>query len=322
MKKSCTIIISHYESLSFLRTCIRQIKKYTNPDISQSIIIADQSSEETHQKLLNEFKEESGISIFNMKPLYSGYGIDWLMRCASIETDYVCQLHVDAFPIHKNWLYMPISIMEKNDFKFTGVLQFICDKPETIYPYKGKGVFAMAQCFNIGKADIYREMSLEGGFTRFHNRPNNDVSMTWKNNDWADWAKEDYNARGSDDDVPAFFWEDNYREHDKMSFGFTGKIGIDGEESNYGTIIEDMVFHFGFHLESRGVMPQMGVKYGEWTRRINEDYSDSLIEEMLAQARKQPMDCVNGRKVWNGRVKKASQSSEELNNKIEQLKQK
>ncbi len=322
MSKSCTIIISHYNSIPFLRTCIRQLRKYIHPKIGQHIIISDQSNDEIHEQVILEFGNSSDITIVRTKGLYSGYGIDWLMRHASIESEYICQLHVDAFPIHKNWLFMPISLMEENDFKFTGVLQFICDKPETIYPYNGKGVFAMAQCFNIGKTDVYKEMSLEGGFTRFHNRPQAENGMTWNNDDWAKWAEADYHARGSDDDVPAFFWEDNHREHDKMSFGYNGKIGISGEESNYGTIIEDMVFHFGYHREGLGVMPQMGAKYQEWTRKINEDYSDYLIELMLAEARKQPMDCVSGRKVWNGKIKKASQSSDELNILIEQLKTK
>ena len=210
---------------------------------------------------------------------------------------------------------MPIKLMEENDFKFTGVLQFICDKPQSIYPFKNP-FMGMAQCFNIGKTEVYKEMALQGGFTRYHNRPQ--AAMTWLNNDWDEWAKSDYNARGSDDDVPAFYWEDTYREHDKMSFGFTGIMGGEGE-ANYGTIIEDMVFHFGYHREGLGVMPQMGEKYKEWTRRINENYSDELIEEMLAVARlneKKPHDM---RIFWNGKTKTANLVSHTLNKRIDEL---
>lgn len=318
MKKSCTIIISHYNSLAFLRTCIRQIRRYENSKVKQCIIISDQSDDENHNIVCSEFGSSSDVLIVRTEALYSGYGLDYIMRYVDIKTDFICQIHTDAFPINKNWLFMPISLMQEYDFKFSGVLQFICNKPETIYPYAGKAVFAMAQCFNIGETEVYKEMAMHGGFTRFHNRSK--TRMIWNNNDWSDWAKEDYDARGSDDDVPAFFWEDNYREHNKISFGFSGKIGVDGEESNYGTIIEDIVFHFGFHREALGVMPQMGAKYAEWTRRINEDYSDYLIEEMLSEARTRPMDCVNGRKVWDGKEKKALQAKEKLNNKIEKLK--
>lgn len=311
--KSCTIIISHYESLPFLERCLRQIRKHKNDEIDQRVLVIDQSIHDKIQPMLLD-----GESHIHITPLYSGYGLDYAFRRLDIKTDYICQLHADAFPISDNWLKIPITLMEENDFKFTGVLQFICDKESPIYP-PTKGVFGMAQCFNVGKTEVYKEMALEGGFTRFHNRPIS--GLTWNNNDWADWAQHDYSHRGSDDDVPAFFWEDKYREHDKMSFGYTGKIGITGEESNYGTIIEDLVFHFGYHREGLGVMPQMGKKYQEWTRRINENYSDELLQEMLAEARSRPMNCLDMRMQWDGKTKKAIATKHSINKRILELQQ-
>lgn len=317
MKKSVTIIISHYESLPFLRTCLRQIEKCKNPEIEQKVLVLDQSQDEKYGELIELCHEYNVSYTACMKSLYSGYGIDYAMRHHNIETDYICQLHADAFPISDKWLLAPITLMEENQLHFTGVLQFIANGTESIYP-PTKGVFGMAQCFNIGRTDTYREMSLHGGFTRFHNRPQ--AEFEYFNTDWEDWAETKYADRGSDDDVPAFFWEDNHRTHDKLSFGFTGKIGIDGEESNYGTIIEDLVFHFGYHREAIGVMPQMGAKYREWTRRINEYYSDELISEMLAEARKQPTNPANNRMFWNGTQKFASRTSHSINQRIEELK--
>lgn len=315
-KPSVTIIISHYESLPFLRTCLRQIEKYKHPDIEQKVIVADQSTI-PYAYSVKELCNNARVEFMSLAPLYSGFGVDYIMRYGKVDTDYVCQLHSDAFPISDKWLLAPISLMEENNLAFTGVLQFICDKPSPIYP-PTRGVFGMAQCFNIGRTDVYKEMALEAGFTRFHNRPND--AMSWANSDWANWAKEDYQARGSDDDVPAFFWEDNHREHDKVSLGFTGKMGKDGEESNYGTIIEDLVFHFGFHREAVGVMPQMGPKYGEWTRKIKENYSDELIEEMLTEARKQTTNPEGNRLFWDGKEKKATYTSHTINQRINQFK--
>lgn len=318
MKKSVTIIISHYESLPFLRTCLRQIEKYRNPAIEQKVLVLDQSHSVIYHELIALLREYKDIDYtVCMKELYSGYGIDYAMRHHNIQTDYICQLHADAFPISDKWLSLPIQLMEENNLAFSGVLQFICNKPQSIYP-PTKGVFGMAQCFNIGRTDVYKEMSLEGGFTRFHNRPQS--GLTWNNNDWAEWAKEDYANSGSDDDVPAFFWEDNHREHDKMSFGFTGKMGKEGIEPNYGTIIEDLVFHFGYHREGLGVMPQMGAKYAEWTRRINENYCDELIAEMLSEAHRQPLKAYENRMMWNGTLKQATKSTHSINQRIEQLK--
>lgn len=317
MKKSVTIIISHYESFPFLRRCLEQIEKHRHPEIEQRVLVLDQSQSEVYGQLIKMLDEYNANYTLAMKPLYSGYGIDYALRNHKITTEYICQLHADAFPISDNWLRLPITLMEENNLSFTGVLQFIADGSQSIYP-PTKGVFGMAQCFNIGKTDIYREMSLNGGFTRFHNR--RQAGFEYLNDDWNKWAETKYADRGSDDDVPAFFWQDNYREDDKLSFGFTGKMGREREESNYGTIIEDLVFHFGFHREAVGVMPQMGPKYQEWTRKINENYSDDLIAEMLAEARKQPLKPENGRLFWDGKKKKASLSSHSLNERILQLK--
>lgn len=139
--KSVTIIISHYESLPFLRTCLRQIEKFKNPEIRHNIIIADQSTIGTFSKVAENLE---GIRLFHMQPLYSGFGIDYLMREGGIQTDYICQLHADAFPISDKWLLAPITLMEENNLAFSGVLQFICDGPSAIYPYKGNNVFGLS----------------------------------------------------------------------------------------------------------------------------------------------------------------------------------
>lgn len=316
MKKSCTIIISHYESLPFLRTCLRHIEKHRHPDIKHNVVIVDQSCSHTFSNII-EIIGGSDTIAYNLDPLYSGYGLDWLFRTADIYSDYICQLHADAFPISNQWLKAPITLMEENSFMFSGVLQFISDGTQPIYP-PNKPFFSMAQSFNIGRTDVYKEMSLEAGFTRFHNRPQS--GLTFNNNDWSEWAKVDYEKRGSDDDVVAFCWEDSHREHNKIGLAVTSKMGIHGEESGYGSIIEDLVFHFGFCRESVGVMPQMGEKYREWTKRINEDYSDELIEEMLAVSRKQPLVPERSRRIWDGKLKKAYSAHPQIISRLNQLK--
>ena len=123
--KSCTIIVSHYESLSFLKACIRQIRKYKNPKIEQHIIICDQSSQYTFDLILLEYGNNDDVRIVQTKPLYSGYGLDSILRYFIIKSDYIAQIHVDAFPIHKNWLSMPIALIEKSKLAFVGQLQCV-----------------------------------------------------------------------------------------------------------------------------------------------------------------------------------------------------
>lgn len=316
MKTSCDIIVSHFESLPFLRACIRKIRQYKHPDIEQRIIVSEQSGKITYNQIMEEYGNDIDILIVPMKSLYSGYGIDYIMRYVDIRSGYICQIHSDLMPIHLNWLYTCIKLIEEHDFKFVGQLHFYTNPSQkTHYPLKNM-FFSMSPTFNVAKTETYREMALEAGFTRFHARPKIDVPMTFKNDDWAKWASEDYNARGSDDDVIAFCWEDNYREHDKLGLPLTGMIGVP-PESGFGRIYAGLVFHFGFSCESKGVMEHMGARYRNWTKKINDGFTDELIDEMLSQA--VPTGHTHS-EVWDGKTKTVSKSSGYLDNRIEQLK--
>lgn len=314
---SCTIIISHFNSLPFLRQCIRQIVKHSHSEIETHIIVCDQSTGQEAYDVYDAMLDEGrGIKYFKLvhtKPLYSGYGIDWCIRSLDIQTDYICQVHTDIVPVSKNFLYLPIRLIEENNFSFVGQLQFINSKDNLASIYPPHPFFAMAQCFNVARTETYREMSMEAGFTRFHNRP--DAGMVWNNNDWWQWAADDYEHKGSDDDVVAFAWEDKHKEHDKLGLAITGYIA-----PAYGRLIEDIVFHFGSCRE--GINGSLGAEYNDYVRRINENYSDELISEMveLAQKNRPPSMEILTRNYWNGKTKTHSPPSEELNKRIEYLK--
>ncbi len=312
--RSCAIIISHYESVNFLHAAIVQIRKFAHPEIQQKIFIVDQSSEETYRGILSTYLWSTDVWTVTTKPLYSGYGLDFLFHNGFVDTDYVCQIHADVFPISNQWLYLPIKLIEENNYYFVGQVQFISKKSDTAYPNHNP-FFAMAQSFNVARTETYREMSLNAGFTRFHNR--HDCGFTFLNDDWGKWAAEDYNARGSDDDVVAFCWEDRHRKHDKLGLAVTGFIN-----HRFGHIIEDLVFHFGSCRESIGVFDSMSPEYKKFTQKIAEGYSDELIEEMigLAKINKPPQQEIHIRNHWNGETKTSSPISEELNNRIEELK--
>lgn len=310
---SVTIIISHFESVPFLHAAIRQIRKYKHPKIRQTIYIIDQSSKETFVEIDKQYGDNSDIELVLIEPRYSGYGIDWAIRYGNINSEYICQIHTDVVPISLQWLYLPIKLIEEYNLSFVGQLQFINNNNASIYP--PNPFFAMAQCFNVARTETYREMSLEAGFTRFHNRP--ESGLTFKNNDWAKWAEEDYHARGSDDDTVAFHWESKYRNTDKLGLAITGYIA-----PAYGRIIEGIVFHFCSCRESIGTGDAMGEEYKELTRRINENYSDELIQEMieLAKANRPHGLEILSRNYWDGKLKKSFPPTDELNKIIEELK--
>lgn len=311
---TCTIIISHYESLQFLYCCLRQIGKCRNSNIKHSILVIDQSKTPVNFIFQPEwFDKEDEITVVHTEPYYSGYGIDWAIRNVDIKTDYICQLHVDAFPIHKNWLSLSITLLEEYGLAFVGQHQFVSKSTDTIYPNKIP-FFAMSQCFNVARTFTYKEMSEEAGFTRFHEREK--IDFDFKNNDWAQWASMDYYRRGSDDDVVAFNWEDNYREHDKLGYAITGMIGTVEEGGSFGRVIEDIVYHFGSARESIGVFDRMPVKYQAFYKRIENGFTDELLQEMLSQVK--PNN--HNRYFWDGHIKKMIESPEQLNIIIEALK--
>lgn len=320
---SCTIIISHFNSPEFLHACIRQIRKYENKKVFSKILIADQSNDTIHNEIMKKYKRYKNLSVVRSKPLYSGYGIDHALRYANIDTEYICQIHVDALPINKNWLLLPITILEENNLSFVGQLHFISKPTDTIYPL-GKQFFSMSPTFNVARTETYREMALEAGFTRFHQRPNIDVPMEFSNKDWDEWAKEDYWKRGSDDDTVAFAWESNYRDTDKLGLAITGILSLT-EQGSFGRIIEDVIFHFGFCMESKGVMNEMGEVYREWSKKIHEGYTDELINEMVGIAKLNPhlaahVSGTSERNYWNGTLKSIVPIPEEITKRIEELK--
>lgn len=312
---SATIIISHFESLPFLEACVRQIRKYAVDSVRQEILIIDQSCDTTFIKIKELYDCSADIKSVNVSPLYSGYGLDYAMRFLNIKTDYIAQLHVDAFPISDRWLTLPIALIEESGLSFVGQLQFINGRDNLASIYPPNPFFAMAQCFNVAKTGTYKELSLQAGFTRFHNRP--ESKLTFDNNDWGEWAKEDYNARGSDDDVVAFHWNGKYKTDNMLGMAISGYI-----ESGYGRIIDEIVFHFCSCREAIGVMDSMPEGYRKYAERINSDYSDILIDDMVNKARqtKPPELEILSRNLWDGKLKKTFSTTKELNDRIEQLK--
>lgn len=313
MKTSCSIIIYNFESLHFLRSNIRQIRKYRHPDIEQKIIISEQSSDASYLKVIEEFGKDPDITIVRMKAVCSGYSIDYILRNVQIDTQFICTLDVDAFPIHKNWLYTSIALLQQENFAFVGVHADI----ENAYAQYGN-FYCMGQYFRVGRTETFMLLSKEAGFTRFTYRHR--INFNFKNKDWALRAIQLKQDGWSDSSVTAHWWEDQHTNHNKFTYAVTHCIGEDGVEPLYGRITDGLVFHFAFSWTSLGMPHQMGPRYAAWTRRIKENFSDELINEMLTQAR--PMTSPIPRQVWNGTLKRIEEPSEELNEFIGYLKSK
>ena len=317
-KTSCAIIIYNYESFQFLKASIRQIRKHKHPDIEQRIIISEQSRYDYHyNEIVAEFGNNPDITIVPMKALFSGYSIDYILRYVHIDSEFVCTMDVDAFPISNSWLSMPITMMQEDGFAFVGGLAENNDGERPIYP--PNPFYCMSQFFNVGRYKDFMELSLKAGFTKFHQRENLDMPMTFENDDWAKWAAPDYINRGSDDAMVAHCWCDKHTEKNKLSLSISHIIGSPSDGSSYGRILDDIVFHFGYSYTSIGVEDHMGNNYMSWRDRINENFTDEMVQELVNLAIQCPSQIIS-RGVWDGKLKKASPPYWGLNNKIELLK--
>ena len=322
---SCTIIVYHYESLPFLRACIRQIRKYKHPEIEQHIIIADQSSELTQITINAEYEGDSDITIVQMKSICSGYSIDYIMRFGDIKTEYTCTMDVDAFPIHPNWIYIPIKLIEEYGFSFvghhpdeSGVTQW--KRFEDAYSQYGK-FFHVAQAFRVGYTKNFKELALKAGFTRSVDSRNKiDGLFGFESNQWMEIANKKGLDGYADSSVIAHWWEDQNKENNKFTFAETACLGIAPTEGRYGRVIDDLVFHFMFsynYLQVADKQKSMGQNFLYWIEKINAGLTDELINEMLSATI--PVYDVP-RLLWDGKNKTTIPVDKALNEKITKLK--
>jgi Glycosyl transferase family 2 len=301
----CTIIIFHFESVQFLRACIRQINKYKRTNIPCEIIIADQSVDaKIRTTVLNEFADLPHIHIIRLNRYGSGYSVDAIIRKMNIQSAYICTLDVDAIPIHPNWLYVPIKLLEDEGLAFVGVHAEI----EHAYLDMGK-FYCMAQHFRVGRTEDFKLLSLNGGFTKNDHKS----KVTFLNNEWSGWC---------DDAVVAHWWEDKYTTHDKFAFGVSKYLGVAPLEGRYGRYTDDLIFHFGFSYNWKMVGDKekaMGYEFLEWMRRIDNDgLSEKMLDEILGKLI--PLEQPVQRTFWDGTHKVILRPLEEFNAKIEQLK--
>ncbi len=316
--KSITIIVFNYESLPFLRACIRQIRKYKHPEIEQKIIISEQSSESSYLDVLKEFENQEDITIVKMKAVCSGYAIDYIMRFIDIQTEYICTLDSDAFPIHKNWLYVCLKLIEENNFSFVGhhADTGVSDGRSCFEDaYSDYGTFFhVAQCFRVGKTKDFKYFSLNAGYTRAVSERNK-IEFGFLNNQWADIANQKKLALGgyADSSVIANWLECTTTENNKFTFAETACLGFSEKEGRYGRVFDNIVFHLMFSSMGEEItQTNLGQNYSEWKNKINNGFTDELISEILSSVK--PINIP--RLTWNGKTKQKEFSSEELNKKI------
>jgi len=232
---SCSICIPHVNALPFLISNIESIKKYKHPEIDYEIIIVDQSSDEIYNNIIKKYKDNKIIKIIKCEKIDCGYAIDTGIKYATKE--YFCNLDCDAIPIHKNWLYVPIKLIDKYNFYFVGVDTNL----DWAYKEKVSEKFnVLNNYFRVCKTKNIKFLSEKIGFINPKNRKKinrpslEELGIKWTGPEWADSS------------VVANWYVDANKLGDKIALSINKYLGHTITDGMYGFIIDDLVFHFVF----------------------------------------------------------------------------
>lgn len=272
---SCTILISITHELVFLKKSIELIRRYKHDYIEQDIIIVDQSEDDiTTNEINNLYGGSDDIRILKLPRVDVGWSMDQACRVAKGE--YFCSLDGDAFPIHKNWLYVPIKLIEKYNLSFVGKDTGLSNS------YKDLGEFTcINNYFRVSKTSLMRKISEDVGFIRIQN-----------------WDKVGYTPKvnvpinRNVDSAVVSQWYANQIAGDKLSLRINKYLGLTKTQGIFGMIIDDLVFHMVLWRKMEddehkdlNKLDNFGEQYLEWYSRINEEgFTDEIISEIIEKS--------------------------------------
>lgn len=269
MKDTCTILIPHVNTPHLVLGSVKQIEKLTD-NVDWEVIIADQSSDDIHNKLVEEYKDNSRVKVIKLEKIDAGYPIDVVSRSSTKE--FLCTLDADAFPIHKNWLYTCIQLIKEFNLSFVGQNTGLGNYDL----YKQHGDFChINNYFRVSKTEIAKMLSESAGWCRFQNRAR--TGLAFKDIGW----KIDH----SDNGVLAQWYSDKLAYGDKLSLALNKIVGMTNEFGVYGMCIDDLVFHFvfGYHPDTIvNAKKSLGNDYLELEKKIqDEGLTDKNIKKLL-----------------------------------------
>lgn len=236
MKDTCTIVIPTLNTPHLVYGAISQIEKFTN-NIDWEALIVDQSSPDIHNAIVAKYANHPRVKVIRANKIDAGYPIDIAARNTTKE--FLCSLDTDAFPIHPNWLYLPIQLIKEFNLSFVGQ-----DTGLGLHPaYAFDGEFChLNNYFRVSRTSVAKTVSENAGFCRWQHR--NRTGMTFADNSW----KIDH----ADNGVVAQWWSDKNNMGDKVGLALNKILGMTNEFGVYGMCIDDLVFHFvfGYHPDT------------------------------------------------------------------------
>lgn len=236
MKDSCTILIPHVNTPHLLYGCISQIEKLTN-NVDWEIVVAEQSDASVYDEILEKYKHHPKVKINKLQKIDAGYPIDVAVRSSTKE--FFCSIDCDAFPIHPNWLYIPIQLIKEFNLSFVGQDTGLGIHPE--YAFDGEFCH-LNNYFRVSRTSIAKHVSENAGFCRVQHRAR--TGLTFKDIGWK--------LNHADNGVLAQWWSDKKCLGGKVGLALNKILGMTKEFGVYGMCIDDLVFHFvfGYHPDT------------------------------------------------------------------------
>jgi hypothetical protein len=271
MKNSCSIVIPHINTPHLLYGSIDQIIRLTD-NIDWEVIIADQSGVDIHNEIMIKYQRNANIKVIHLKKVDAGFPIDVAARTSNKE--FLCSLDTDAFPIHKNWLYLPIQLIKEFNLSFVGSDTGLGSA--SVY-VDAHGQFChLNNYFRVSRTSLARSVSENAGFCRIQHQ--RDTGLSYANVGW----KLDH----ADNGVVAQWWADQMSLGNKVGLALNKILGMTNEFGVYGMCIDDLVFHFvfGYHPDTiNDANKSLGQTYLALERKIKQEGLTQVNIDALLQ---------------------------------------
>lgn len=258
-----TICIPVCHEIYFLSGSIREMLKHKHPDVDYEILVMDQTVGQDTKRLEEICSQYEEVKVVKTKRIDAGYPLDIGARMAKGE--YFCSIDADAFPIHKNWLNLPIKLIEKFGISFVG------NQTGLQNAYEQFNFLHINNYFRVSKTEVARKISEEIGFIRPQNKPMADIV----------YNRPNIIQGFADNGVQAQIFADQEGYGPKFSVPIDTFIGRTPQMGIYGMILGGLVFHmvFGQTIQEYP-RSYLGEDYFKLLKKI---YDTTLTEELTEE---------------------------------------
>lgn len=302
--RTAAVLIPHWESLPFLRPCLRSLLAHRNPRVRQTIYVLDDSSGDgSFETAQREFAGEEEIRFLRLdrpnRDREADVGLLLDMGLREVGEQYVATIDADVFATSPDWLAFPIWLAERHAASAVGMDSGLstgytawgphrwAQPPEGYRPstglYDNDWFVCINNLYRIMPTALAKVASEQVGYTR--RNPRTGLERLWLR---ATRARSAYIRGGADNGVAASHFVDVNRLGGKFNIPLTFAAGGTPRDGAIGQNIGGLIFHFALSTralsEERREVDDPGERFREWAARLQAG-DESVIEEMIAASR-------------------------------------